>query len=292
VSGQAGTRDSFYRGDTGARARVDGDARTRLGTGGRARLDSDARTRVDGDARARLDADGRNRLGTDGRARLDADSRTRLDADGRTRLDADGRADVDADTGARARVDADSRLSDGRIVSPTRVRVGSGYRDGIRYWDGSSWIWGFGPRYGYWDGFGWGYGPWSRYGSFWGGWRPGYGYWDDYYGYGPYAYGAPYYSQPGYAAAPAPRTGLGVYMDERDNAVFVRSVVPDSPAEQAGLRPGDMIIAIDGNLITSADQVRQIVAEHDPGDELEIETDRNGREVRTAAVLEEHRQVF
>ncbi|HUE70378.1 MAG TPA: PDZ domain-containing protein [Pirellulaceae bacterium] len=153
---------------------------------------------------------------------------------------------------------------------------------------GTGWTWGYGPRYGYWDGLGWGYGPWGQFGY-------GRGFNDGYYGGnfgGPYAYGQSYYRQPGYAAAPAPRTGLGIYMDERDNAVFVQSVVRNSPAEEAGLQPGDMIIAINGNLITSADQVRQIVAEHDPGDELEIETDRNGREVRTAAVLEEHRRVF
>jgi hypothetical protein len=150
-----------------------------------------------------------------------------------------------------------------------------------RFWlPGSGWGWGYGPRYGYWDGLGWGYGPFGYGGGF---------YNDGYYG-GGYAVG-PGYAEP-YAAAPAPRTGLGVYMDERDNAVFVSSVVPGSPAEQAGLEPGDQLIAINGNLVTSADQVRQIVAEHEPGDELEIETDRNGREVRTAAVLEEHRQVF
>jgi hypothetical protein len=247
---------------------------------------------VDGDARARLDADGRSRLGTDGRTRLDADGRARLDADGQARLDADGRADVDAD----GRLSTDARIRD-RDRDGFRDRDRNWDRD--RYWDrygrwdrtgrriarfflpGTGWTWGYGPRYGYWDGLGWGYGPWG-YGG---------GYYDGYYG-GQYAYGQSYYSEPGYAAAPSPRTGLGVYMDERDNAVFVQSVVPGSPAEQAGLEPGDVIIAISGNLITSADQVRQIVAEHEPGDELEIETDRDGREVRTAAVLEEHRQVF
>ena len=139
-----------------------------------------------------------------------------------------------------------------------------------------------------WDGYGWGYGPYGGYGGYYDGYYGGYG--DGY--YGGYTYGPSYDRQPGYAVAPAPRTGPGVYMDEANNAVFVRSVVPDSPAEQAGLEPGDQLIAINGNLITSADQVRQIVAQHEPGDELEIETARDGRELRTAAVLEEHRQVF
>jgi serine protease Do len=81
-------------------------------------------------------------------------------------------------------------------------------------------------------------------------------------------------------------------MDERDRAVFVRTVVRGGPAEAAGLRVGDMILAINGESITTADQVRQIVAEHQPGDQLDIDTDRNGREVRTAAMLEEHARVF
>jgi hypothetical protein len=34
------------------------------------------------------------------------------------------------------------------------------------------------------------------------------------------------------------------------------------------------------------------VAQHDRGDELRIETDRNGRELRIAAVLQEQQRVF
>jgi PDZ domain-containing protein len=257
--------------ETGGRARVEAGGDTR-DTGGRARVETRMRPRVDADAGTRTDVAPR--------ARVDADTGTRAG------VDADGRAGVDAN--ARTRLDAGARLSDSRVVSPTRVRVGSGFRDGMRFWNGSNWVWGFGPRYGYWDGFGWGFGPWDRYGAYWGGYRPGVGYWDDFYAGPSYYYGAPSYVQP----AVQSRTALGITMDERGNAVFVRSVIAGSPADQAGLRPGDMIIAINGELISSADQVTQIVAEHRPGDELNIETDRNGRELRTAAVLEERQRVF
>lgn len=254
VSGGAGARESFYRGAPDVRA--DADARGRVEGG----------ARVDAQGRPRVDAEGRSRVDADGRARLDADARARTDADARLRDGRDRDGDWDRDRDGR------NRGRDGRDWD----RYG---RRGVRFWlPGYGWTWGYGPRYGYWDGFGWGYGPWGRYG-----YGPGY------YG-GGYAYDAPYSVQPGYAVAP--RTALGVFMDERDNAVFVRSVVPGSPAEQAGLQPGDMIVAIDGILVTSADQVTQIVAEHQPGEELQIETDRNGRELRTAAVLEEHQRVF
>jgi hypothetical protein len=221
--------------------------------------------------------------------RIDPDTGARVGVDGRARVDADTGARVDA--GRRVRIDSDGRVTT-RLVTPTRIRTATGFQDGLRFWNGSNWIWGYGPRYGFWDGFGWGYGPWDRYGSFWGGYAPGYGYWDDFYSV-PYAYASPMYSSPPVVATPAaPRTALGITMDERDRAVFVRTVVRGGPAEAAGLRVGDMILAINGESITTADQVRQIVAEHQPGDQLDIDTDRNGREVRTAAMLEEHARVF
>jgi acetyl-CoA C-acetyltransferase len=40
-------------------------------------------------------------------------------------------------------------------------------------------------------------------------------------------------------------------MDERDNAVFVQSVVPGSPAEQAGLEPGDVSEVILGQILAA-----------------------------------------
>ncbi len=46
--------------------------------------------------------------------------------------------------------------------------------------------------------------------------------------------------------AHAERGGLGVVVDFEPDGVRIRGLLPDLPAERAGLRPGDRILAIDG----------------------------------------------
>ena len=41
-------------------------------------------------------------------------------------------------------------------------------------------------------------------------------------------------------------TGVGLYIQERDGYVVIQSPIPDSPAQAAGLQPGDRILAVDG----------------------------------------------
>jgi carboxyl-terminal processing protease len=44
--------------------------------------------------------------------------------------------------------------------------------------------------------------------------------------------------------------GIGVYLDEDDDGRFlIHDVIPDTPAAQGGLRPGDRIVAVDGSAV-------------------------------------------
>lgn len=54
------------------------------------------------------------------------------------------------------------------------------------------------------------------------------------------------------------------------NGALVQEVVPDSPADQAGLQPGDMITAIDGQEITPQQGLAALVQAHEPGDTVTV----------------------
>jgi S1-C subfamily serine protease len=58
-------------------------------------------------------------------------------------------------------------------------------------------------------------------------------------------------------------------MSEASGAI-VDQVVPDSPAESAGLRPGDVILQFQGKKIQSADDVRSILKRIRIGERLPI----------------------
>ncbi|GAB6050532.1 Do family serine endopeptidase [Hydrogenophilus islandicus] len=61
--------------------------------------------------------------------------------------------------------------------------------------------------------------------------------------------------------------------------VVVAAVLPGSPAEKAGVAPGDVIMAINGNAITSIREALDRVAATPPGKALTLELQRNGRQI-------------
>ena len=118
---------------------------------------------------------------------------------------------------------------------------------------------------------------------------PGYG--PGYYAgpgyYGSYYRGPGYVVGPGYGPAPAAgRAYLGITMRETpDGVVRVSGVRANSPADEAGVRPGDTLIAMDGREIYSAQDVTRMVARHVPGEAVRFDIDRNGQSDEIEAVL-------
>ncbi|MEW6142624.1 MAG: trypsin-like peptidase domain-containing protein [Chloroflexota bacterium] len=68
---------------------------------------------------------------------------------------------------------------------------------------------------------------------------------------------------------------------------LVTSVSPETPADKSGLQKGDVVISFDGQKITKADQVVEIIRSHKPGDTVAITYIRGSDEIKTQAVLAE-----
>lgn len=77
----------------------------------------------------------------------------------------------------------------------------------------------------------------------------------------------------------------------RETGVLVSAVAPDSPAAKAGLRAGDVILALDGKEAGSASDLRRGLREKKGGDSarLEIIRDKN-RQALVATLVERDRQ--
>jgi S1-C subfamily serine protease len=72
---------------------------------------------------------------------------------------------------------------------------------------------------------------------------------------------------------------------EVDEGAFITEVVPGSAADDAGLVPGDVIVAIDGQEVTEASAVREAILDKEPGDTVELKIVRAGQEKTLEAEL-------
>lgn len=74
---------------------------------------------------------------------------------------------------------------------------------------------------------------------------------------------------------PLPPAGLmQVFLDETSEGVFIRDFSPGSPAEQAGIRKNDRIAQIDGEAVRHFADVKVMMLDKSPGDEIELTVER------------------
>ena len=73
--------------------------------------------------------------------------------------------------------------------------------------------------------------------------------------------------------------------------ILLSSIVPDGPANDAGLQPGDVILGIEGEPIRSRQQALLLVARLNPGERVQIEGWRDGQRFRTVLVVAERPEI-
>lgn len=70
-----------------------------------------------------------------------------------------------------------------------------------------------------------------------------------------------------------------------DKGVLVADVARNSAADEAGLREGDVIVALDGQPIETFDQLADTIDAKEVGDEITLTVNRNGEELQLTAKL-------
>jgi S1-C subfamily serine protease len=67
--------------------------------------------------------------------------------------------------------------------------------------------------------------------------------------------------------------------------VALQQVAANSPAAKAGLKSGDVIVDIDGQAITSPEDLLAVIRKHKPGDQITVTYIRDGRKATAAVTL-------
>ena len=74
------------------------------------------------------------------------------------------------------------------------------------------------------------------------------------------------------------RVRMGIRMEEVEGRILVVSVVPESPAEKAGITKGDELLALDGQPVKESVDVHFRIGEKREGDAMQITVRRAGEE--------------
>lgn len=74
-----------------------------------------------------------------------------------------------------------------------------------------------------------------------------------------------------------PKVMVGIRMDEEDGRVIIADVIEDTPAAKAGMRAGDLLVSVSGVEIKATTDVRDALKDKNPGDEIEVRVEREGK---------------
>ena len=88
-------------------------------------------------------------------------------------------------------------------------------------------------------------------------------------------------------AAITPQLAAYLGIDSDIEGIFLRQVLPGSVADDAGLKPGDIILSMDDQLLRNTGELSKFLISHQPGDTMNITLLRDGDELIASITLGE-----
>jgi len=86
------------------------------------------------------------------------------------------------------------------------------------------------------------------------------------------------------------RTMDGALAKEKDmdfvKGVWIADVREESAADKAGIQSGDIVTEIEGAKVTTSPRLQEIIAQHRPGDQLDLLINRDGKAIELQVTLE------
>lgn len=82
---------------------------------------------------------------------------------------------------------------------------------------------------------------------------------------------------------------FGMFYNQVQYGAYVDSVVENSPAEKGGIKAGDIIVSVNGNVVSTAAEVTSAVTDCDVGDEIEIGIIRENKTKSIKVTLSEYK---
>jgi serine protease Do len=89
-----------------------------------------------------------------------------------------------------------------------------------------------------------------------------------------------------------PVLGIGMAMMRGVRGVIVESVVANSPAAAAGVRPGDVIHQLDGNPVRDGGELLQLLAKRQAGETVKLGVQRERGELETDVMLKRRSELY
>ncbi len=71
---------------------------------------------------------------------------------------------------------------------------------------------------------------------------------------------------------------LGVALDFEYAGVKIQEVLPGTPAQKSGLKNGDLILSLNGQVVKNSDEFLAVISRNKPGDQVELKIVRDDKE--------------